>query len=39
MKLGFNKVFGYYIEVSKQSNENIRITLSESRLWLMLKDT
>ena len=23
MKLGFNKVFGYYIEVSKQSNENI----------------
>ena len=35
LKVGFNKVFGYYIEVSKGRFPKCRIALSASRPWSM----
>ncbi len=33
LKIGYNKVFGYYIEVSNSFKEQVPDTISASRRW------
>lgn len=39
LKISYNKVFGYYIEVSKPIRTKFLQTTYASRLWLIVKDT
>ena len=39
LKVGYNRVFGYYIEVSQANLPQVPILISASRLWLTGKDS